>query len=325
MKKLIRSTLATVILAGAGGILTLGVSGIASAAGTPPWQPETASVGTILFFNAAGQQITGGNLTDSPIAAYFEGTVAPRAGDTKATLYGYLPVNGQAPGSWSGDQLSGPTAFPDASAPGALATATLPLVAGASGDESLAQLAANYPNNDVSADGYAGIYELRLKTSASGVSQTATYDSVDIAISGTGANATWSVAYPTPTLNATSTVLTAAPTSPQTAGTSVTLTATVSPSASGTVQFEVGGVALGAPVSVSGGTAQLSTSTLPVGTDALSAVFTPATNLAYAGSTGTASFVVNPAPAAATTTAVACAALKPSGSTAFSIAGPIVC
>ncbi len=304
MKKLIRSTLATVILTGAGGILTLGVSGVASAAGTPPWQPEASSVGTILFFNASGQQITGGKLTDSPIAAYVEGTVAPRAGDTKATLLGYLPVNGQAPGSWSGDQLSSSTTYPNTSAPGALASATLPVVTGASGDESVAQLAANYPNTDTSSDGYAGIYELRLKTTGAGLGQTTTYDSVDIAISGTGASATWSVDYPTPTLNATSTVLTASPTSPQTAGTSVTLTATVSPSVSGTVQFENGGVALGAPVTVSGGTAQLSTSTLPVGTDSLSAVFTPATNLAYSGSTGTASYTINPAPAAGTTTAL---------------------
>ena len=304
MKKLILSTVAAVILTGAGGILTLGVSGVASAAGTPPWQPEASSVGTILFFNASGQQITGGKLTDSPIAAYVEGTVAPRAGDTKATLLGYLPVNGQAPGSWSGDQLSSSTTYPNTSAPGALASSTLPVVTGASGDESVAQLAANYPNTDTSSDGYAGIYELRLKTTGAGLGQTTTYDSVDIAISGTGASATWSVDYPTPTLNATSTVLTASPTSPQTAGTSVTLTATVSPSVSGTVQFENAGVALGAPVTVSGGTAQLSTSTLPVGTDSLSAVFTPAINLAYSGSTGTASYTINPAPAAGTTTAL---------------------
>ena len=300
MKKLIRSTLATVILTTAGGILSLGVAGVASAAGAPPWQPDANSVGTILFFNAAGQQITGGNLTDSPIAAYVEGTGVPRAGDTKATLYGYLPVNGVPLGSWSNDPLSSSTTYPNTGAPGALATAALPLVTGASGDETIAQLQTNYPNLDTSTDGYAHIYELRLKTSKAGLGLSTTYDSVDILVSGT----TWSVDYPTPTLSATTTTLTTSPTSPQTAGTSVTLTATISPAVAGTVQFSVGGTNLGSPVAVSGATAQLITSTLPVGTDALSAVFTPAATLAYAGSTGTASYSVNPAPAVGTTTAL---------------------
>ena len=38
----------------------------------------------------------------------------------------------------------------------------------------------------------------------------------------------------------------------------------------------------------------MQTSTLPVGTDSLSAVFTPTTGSNYAGSTGTESFTVNP-------------------------------
>jgi hypothetical protein len=58
------------------------------------------------------------------------------------------------------------------------------------------------------------------------------------------------------------------------------------------VQFEDAGSDIGSPVTVSGGTASLTTSTLPVGTDDLSAVFTPATFLNYASSTGTASYTV---------------------------------
>ena len=45
---------------------------------------------------------------------------------------------------------------------------------------------------------------------------------------------------------------------------------------------------------VSGGTAQFQTSSLPVGTDNLSAVFTPTSGSGYSGSTGTLSFTVNP-------------------------------
>ena len=311
MKKLIRSTLAASVLAASGGLLSLIVAGPASAAGSPPWEPDSNAVGSLLFFNSAGLQITGGTVSSAPLAAYVEGTTAIRSGDTKATLFGYLPVLGQTPGQWSGEALSASTTFPNASAPGALASATLPVVTGSSGDLSLANLASDYPNNDTSTtDGYAGLYQLRLKTSASGLGQTTSYDEADIAISGS----TWSVVYPTPTLSATSTQLTTTPASPQTSGAAVTLNAAVSPAVPGTVQFEVGGTNIGSPVTVSAGAASITTSTLPVGTDALSAVFTPSSGYAYAGSTGTASYTINAAPAAGTTTALS---VNPSTAAAY--------
>ncbi len=114
----------------------------------------------------------------------------------------------------------------------------------------------------------------------------------------TGSNYGGSTGTETFTVNpvtSTTTTLTASPASPQEFGTQETLTATVSPSAApGTVQFEVGGVDIGSPVTVSGGTAHVQTSTLPVGTDTLSAVFTAATGSGFGPSTGTASFTVNP-------------------------------
>src|SRR2546421_4034085 len=74
----------------------------------------------------------------------------------------------------------------------------------------------------------------------------------------------------------TTTTLTVPPPSPQTVGTTVNLTATVAPStATGTVQFKDGAANIGAPVTVSGGVATTSTSSLTVGTHSLSAVFTP--------------------------------------------------
>ena len=93
---------------------------------------------------------------------------------------------------------------------------------------------------------------------------------------------------------ATTTSLSLSPASPQYSGTSVTLTATVSPTAAGTVQFEVGSTDIGTPVTVVAGQAETSTTTLPTGTDSLSAVFTPATGSDYGGSTGTASLTVIP-------------------------------
>ena len=163
---------------------------------------------------------------------------------------------------------------------------------------------ADFPNNDTSSDGYAGIYVLRLYTNHVGGSQTTSYDAADILISGS----TWSVVYPTPVLTSTTTSLTSTPVSPAVSGTSVTLNATVSPSAPGTVQFESNGTDIGSPVTVTGGTASTTWTTPTVSSstvEALSAVFTPAQFSAYSGSTGTESFTVTPPPATGTTTALA--------------------
>ncbi len=266
----------------------------------PPWEPDASSVGGLTFYDAAGQVITGGNTTDSPLAAYVEGTGIVRAGDTKATLFGYLPVSGQTPGQWSGEALGASTTYPNTAAPAPLNAATLPVETGAAGDETVAQLALDFPNDDTSSDGYCGMYVLRLKTSAVGKAANTTYDSADIQITGS----TWAVVYPIPT----TTVLTASPSSPQQSGTSVTLTATVTAGASGTVQFENGSTPIGSPVTVSAGTAATSTSTLPVGTNTLNAVFTPTAGNGYSGSTGSSSFTVT---AIATTTVLTASPTSP--------------
>jgi hypothetical protein len=105
-----------------------------------------------------------------------------------------------------------------------------------------------------------------------------------------------------PVVVATTTTLTAAP-SPAATGGTVTLTANVSAADSttpaGTVQFEVGGTSIGSPVAVnSGGVATAATQATTfasAGTEALSAVFTPASAVTYSGSTGTFSLLVQTA------------------------------
>ena len=83
----------------------------------------------------------------------------------------------------------------------------------------------------------------------------------------------------------THTTLSVTPASPAVAGTGETLTATLTPaSAVGSVQFKDGATLIGSPVTVTGGSASLST-TLPVGTNALSAVFTPTNPAAFTAST----------------------------------------
>jgi Bacterial Ig-like domain (group 3) len=301
MKPLFRPVAGAGLLALVVGFLTLGVAGVASAA-TPPWQtsPPAQEVGGLLFFNAAGQQITGGSITTAPFAAYVEGTTVLNASDSKATLFAVTPVDGQAPGQWNKQQLGAAEAYPNNGAPGALATAA-PLYSGSTNDISLETYSTTYyPNTDTSSDGYAGLYEIRLISSDP--TTTTTYDAADISIN--TSTDTWSVVYPAPTLTSTTTTLTANPASPQVSGSSVTLTATVSPAAPGTVQFEAGGTDIGSPVTVSGGSASTSWTADPVSTISLSAVFTPAQFSAYSGSTGTLPYTVGPAPAANTTTAL---------------------
>ncbi|MFZ0045530.1 MAG: Ig-like domain-containing protein [Streptosporangiaceae bacterium] len=75
----------------------------------------------------------------------------------------------------------------------------------------------------------------------------------------------------------------------------VTLTATITPAgATGTVNFEAGGITITGCGSqpVSSGTATCNTSTLPAGSNAITAIFTPAVNSAYIGSQGVTTQVV---------------------------------
>ncbi|SDJ46986.1 Ig-like domain (group 3) [Frankineae bacterium MT45] len=294
--------LAVAALATAG---LVAVAAPANAAGvTPGWQTpgntDPNEVGSISLFDASGNQILGGSINDTPIAAYAVGSTAPRAGDTTATLYAFTPKAGVAPGSFGGDPLSSSTSYPVAGAPASIST-TLPVVSGTSDDNSLAGYIAGRQNTDTSTtDGYGNLYELRLRTNKSQASSPAAYDAVDIEVTGS----TWQVVYPAPSVTATTTLLTASPASAS-QGDAVTLTATVSPSVSGTVQFKDGTTALGAPVALVGSVATLPTSFATVGNHALSAVFTPAANAAVGASTGTLSFNIAHSAAVATTTGLA--------------------
>jgi hypothetical protein len=94
--------------------------------------------------------------------------------------------------------------------------------------------------------------------------------------------------------------LTASP-DPAMVGQTVTLTAVEGAADSthppGSVQFEVGGTAIGAPVPVnSSGAAATTTTFAAAGTESLSAVFTPADTTAFNSSTSTLSLTVQAAP-----------------------------
>jgi len=311
--RLTRALVGVTALALASGTVGIITAGSAFAA-TPPYEPDSGSIGSLTFYDAGGNQITGGHLTDAPFATYVQASTAGRAGDTKATLLGALPKLGQASGAWSSEPISGSTNYPNASAPGALGTSSLPLVTLTSSDETLAALVSDLPNS--ATDAYQGLYQIRIKTSGPGQPAGATYDSADITITGTGAGATWQLTYPLPTVTGTTTSLGAAPTSPQIQGTSVTLTATVSPAAPGTVQFYDGATPIGTPAAVTGGTASIATTGLSVATHSLTATFIPSNTLLFSGSTSSpVSYEIDHAAAATTTAALS---VNPTTAPAFS-------
>jgi hypothetical protein len=265
----------------------LSAGGAAHATAVPPWEPDPSSVGGLIFYNASGDVITGGSVSDTPIAAYVQGSATIRTGDTKATLYGYLPKDGQPIGAWSGEILGGPSTYgpTNPSPPPSPISGTLPLYTGVDSDNDLADLIAAYPNTDVSSDGYAGLYQLRLRTTAAQKPNNLTYDSADIQITGTGASATWSVVY-SKTQVSTTTTLAVSPSGSAFHGATVKLTATETPAVAGSVSF-FNGTKLLKKVAVSAGKATYSTKTLADGTYKLKATFTPTNTTAYAASTST--------------------------------------
>ncbi len=270
----------------------------AHAAVTPPYEPDPNSTGALVFYNAAGAVVTGGSINDQPFATYVQAQAAGRSGDSKATLFGYLPKNGIPTGAFSGEAMTASTSYPDSSAPASLASSPLPLVKVTAADETIATLIDDLPNT--ATDGYQGLYQLRVKTSGVGQVAGATYDAADIFVSGT----TWTQVYPAvSSATPTTTALQVSPSSPVLVGTSVTLTATVSPAqAAGSVQFFDGPTALGAAVTVSSGSAQVSTSALTAGNHSLTATFTSSDSSTFASSASSASSMTVTTPGANQTT-----------------------
>ena len=290
-------------LALAASILTV-TAGAASAAALPYTPDPVNSTATLSLYDASGNQITGGSITDAPFAKYAVSSAALRAGgDTKATLYGYLPQNGVAIGAWNGEQLTSSTTY--LASPVGSVPAGAPVVTLSNPDTTLATLASDFPNT--ATDAYQGLYQLRLKTSGgSGGGSSTHYAEADILITGS----TWSQVYPTISSIATTTSVAATPASGADTTTPVHFTATVSANAGGTVTFAVDGVQFGAVKNVSGaGTVDSDTATLSASAAGhnVTATFAPsapaANHVGYAGSSGNLTYVVTQN-VAGTTTAV---------------------
>jgi hypothetical protein len=169
------SVLASAALVGTG-------SAASAATIAPPYEPDANAAGTITFYDASGAAITSGST--SALVGYAVGSATLTSTGSKASLYGYLPKSGQAPGAFSGELLSGPTTYPIAGAPASVSGSANPAVKPLTGDVTFAQLAADFPNT--ATDAYQGLYQIRIKTTDT------QYLVADIKISGS----TWSEVYP---------------------------------------------------------------------------------------------------------------------------------
>jgi hypothetical protein len=287
------------VLAIAGGVMA-SAAGVATAATTPPWEPDPNALGSLTFYNSSGQVITGGsNLSN--LAAYIEASTPDTSGGTKATLYFADPTPGEPTGSWFNQIYSTATNFPNASAPAPLNTATNPVITLAATDADLSEFIAASQEN--TATGYANVYQVRLETSGPGGVGTAPngqYWEDDILVNPTAG--TWSVEYPAVEIG-TTTTLTSSPTT-GTVGVAETLSAATTAAdgstQAGSVEFLNGTTVIGTDAVNGSGVATQSFTPTAQGTASLSAVFTP-TNTGYSSSTGTLSQTVNPAATPTTT------------------------
>ena len=154
------------------GVLLL-ASGAPAHADPVPYTDERSS-GLLTLCDAGGHELRAGSVVTQPfVHLVVAQTPAPAGYDDgrgTASLYGYQPRQGLAPGQWSGELMTGASRFADPHRPAAVA---LPE------DLSLGGFAADFPPT------WHGLVQLRLYVGAPGRPlQSQRYDSADVQISG---------------------------------------------------------------------------------------------------------------------------------------------
>ncbi|HEY2505950.1 MAG TPA: hypothetical protein VGI58_05505, partial [Streptosporangiaceae bacterium] len=135
------------VLAITGGALTaLATAGVANAATTPPpFEPDPNAIGSVIFYNAAGQVITSGT-DDSFLASFVEASTPDPDTPigTKAQLFFANPQPNVNSLNWLAAVGSVSSVFPNSSFPGVLGTTPNPVIAmtAANGDADLLNFAA---------------------------------------------------------------------------------------------------------------------------------------------------------------------------------------
>lgn len=243
-------------------------AGPASAANSP-WEPDPNKLGSVVFYDAAGNVLTGGsNLTR--LADYYAASTAKTPGSIKATLYFAAPDPAIAdPLGWPQTQRSASQAFPNATyvAPLTGPGFANPVVKAGSSDGNLSTFVAT--TTPQTAAGYVNVVQVRLYDTNSNTNYWETNVTYNTAAG------TWAVN--DPSVAATATSISANPASPQVVGGNITLNSTVTSASNGTVQFFNGATAIGSPqaVTTASGAASTVVTSPAVGSYAFKAVFTP--------------------------------------------------
>ena len=279
---------AAVLAIASGGLLAGASSAFAAAS---PWEPDPNSLGSVVFYDASGNVITGGNDLNHLASYYAVTTPQSVAGTNKATLYMAAPDHTKVTGLWFVQSQSAATTFPNAAAPPPLTGPGFvnPLVSAGALDGNLNSFLASATLDSTA--GYANTIQIRVKDSGpGGIGSGTKYWETNISytitdpVAGTG---TWAVN--DPGVQATTTTLTASPPSPQTnPAPAVTLMATVAPASSGTVKFMEGATQLGTTQPVVAGTASVNIGSPALGDHSYIAIFTPTGGTLVSGSTSSA-------------------------------------
>jgi len=280
------------IVAGAAALCVVGVMsavGATSASAAPaPFDPtpDPNWIGTVAFYNAAGQVVTSGDGLNPLSAQYMVGSANPPGVlPTTRTIVALVgPQPAVNPGLWSGANLNGSTVYPlPAPAPAVVSSATTPQ------GEMIAASTTFYGSSSVfvpNTGALANMFQIRLKSVG-----TSYYNATTIFVD--PVTKVWQQIDPV-VADSTKTVLAVSGANPGTAPASTTLTATVTRTAAatgatapvGNVQFMDGAATVGGPVAVNAsGVATVAQTALPVGSHTYSAVFTPTVSTVFITST----------------------------------------
>jgi len=155
--------------------LALGASSGNAVAGSPVPYNDPAAVGSIGLCNQQGQQITSGSISTAPFAwravSTSPSTGAYAGASRTAILLAYQPIQGLAPGDWSGSQLTASSRYSNPASPMAAATG---------GDESLATFMNQFKPY------WDGLLQLRMYLDAANEQPYAVhYPTLDIQVTGT--------------------------------------------------------------------------------------------------------------------------------------------